>query len=91
MFALIKKNCVIACLTNVCQLSCERPRTKANLQIKIICMKLHYRKVIETMRWPELISQCARAATHAFNAVKTNYFISLQQEMSEVEKMSMAD
>ena len=86
-----KQNGVIACLTDVGQMSCERPRMKANLQIKIIYMELHYHKVIETMRWPEFISQCARAATHAFNAVKTNYCNSLQQEMSEVDKMSLAD
>ena len=59
----------------------------ANLQIMIISMELHYHKVIEIMRWPEFISQCARAAAHAFNAVKTNYFNSRQQKMSEVDKM----
>ena len=69
----------------------ERPRRKENLQIKIIYMELHYHKVIEIMHWPEFISQCARAATHTFNGVKTIYFNSLQQEMSEVDKMSMAD
>ena len=58
-------------------MSCERPQMKANLQIKIIYMELHYQKVIEIMHWPEFISQCARALAHAFNAVKTNYFNSL--------------
>ena len=64
---------------------------KANLQIKIIYMELHYHMILEIMRWPEFISQCARAATHGVNAVKTNYFNSLHQEMSEVDQMSMAD